>query len=201
MSRRWGIGAVLLVAMLVASCSTGGGGAGNALELGAPTPSAAAPSTTPHRPAPAPSSPAPRTSAPARTHPSSPAAARHATAPASTPTPRPPKPSTGTHSTKPTTHPSSQPPATSAYVIKMLDYHFSPANPSVPVGTTVRVVDDGASSHTWTSGTAPVHSGPFDSGNVDPGHSYTYTFHTAGTYSFFCQYHYSSGMKGRITVR
>ena len=30
--------------------------------------------------------------------------------------------------------------------------------------------------------------------------SYTYTFSKAGSYNFFCQYHYAIGMKGRITV-
>ncbi|MFL6239430.1 MAG: plastocyanin/azurin family copper-binding protein [Actinomycetes bacterium] len=83
----------------------------------------------------------------------------------------------------------------------MTDYAFSPANASVRVGTPVKIVNHGPSSHTWTSGsTPPVHSGPFDSGNLDQGQTYVYTFHSAGSYNFFCQYHYTSGMKGRITV-
>jgi plastocyanin len=97
------------------------------------------------------------------------------------------------------THPPSSP-AANVYVIHARDYEFRPANPSVHVGTTVKVVNDGPSPHTWTSGNAPVHKGPFDSGNLDQGQTYTYTFNKAGSYNFFCRYHYSSGMKGRVTV-
>ena len=85
-------------------------------------------------------------------------------------------------------------------MIYAMDYHFSPKDPSVPAGTTVKFMNKGPSSHTWTSGTAPVHTGPFDSGNLDSGQTYTYHFGTPGSYSFFCQYHYSSGMKGHITI-
>jgi plastocyanin len=59
----------------------------------------------------------------------------------------------------------------------------------------VKVVNQGSSSHTWTS------NGTFDSGNLDSGQSYTYTFHSAGAFNFYCQYHSSIGMKGRITVQ
>jgi len=84
----------------------------------------------------------------------------------------------------------------------MYDYYFSPSNPTVSVGTPVKVVNSGGTSHTWTSGSSGVHTGPFDSGSLDPGQTYTYTFGTAGSYNFFCQYHWSTnGMKGHITVK
>jgi plastocyanin len=106
------------------------------------------------------------------------------------------------HPTAHPTHPAKpSPPSAPVFVITAMDYSFSPSSPSVRVGTTVKVVNKGPSSHTWTSGTAGVSSGTFDSGNLDPNHSYQYHFGKAGTYNFFCQYHYATNnMKGKITV-
>jgi plastocyanin len=142
----------------------------------APAAPAVRPSATPRSPSPA----ATRSAAASRTHSSAP---------------------TSTHSPSPAPKPKPKPTAT-AYVIKAVDYQFRPANLTVPVGATVTFKNAGPSSHTFTQGTAPVHTpGGFDSGNTDAGQSYTFTFHTSGAFNFFCQYHYSSGMKGRITVQ
>jgi plastocyanin len=113
--------------------------------------------------------------------------------------PRPATQQTATHS--PTPKPT-KPASSGPFVIQALDYYFSPKNPTVPVGTTVKIVDNGYSSHTWTqvNTLGQPASGGFNSGNLDPGQSYTYTFHSAGTYNFVCQYHKSMGMKGSITV-
>jgi plastocyanin len=78
-------------------------------------------------------------------------------------------------------------------VIDAQNYKFTPKNLSVKAGTTVKVVvSDG--SHTWTGGS-------WDSGNLDTGQSYSFTFTTPGTYNYVCNYHASTfGMKGTITV-
>ena len=71
----------------------------------------------------------------------------------------------------------------------------------MPRGTKVTIRNPSSSSHTWTQGSGVHPPGGFNSGNLDTGGSYTYTFNTAGSYNFYCKYHYSSdNMKGRITV-
>jgi plastocyanin len=112
------------------------------------------------------------------------------------------------HSSQPATHTSSPKPkprsstGTQPFVITAYDFYFDPQFPSVVVGTTVEFINRGTTAHTWTGGSAPLASGPFDSGSTDVGSSYTYTFNTPGTYNFFCQFHWPppNGMQGSITV-
>jgi plastocyanin len=82
--------------------------------------------------------------------------------------------------------------ASMAVTIK--DYAFTPATLTVPAGTTV----------TWTNNdpvphTATASDGSFDSGNLNPGQSFSFTFATPGSFSYVCQYH--AGMKGTIVVQ
>jgi plastocyanin len=56
---------------------------------------------------------------------------------------------------------------------------------------------------TWTNTDTAPHTvtaldGSFNSGNLNPGDSFTYTFRTPGTYAYFCEYH--PWMKGVIIV-
>jgi plastocyanin len=64
----------------------------------------------------------------------------------------------------------------------------------VPVGTTV----------TWTNldsvaHTATADDGTFNSGNLNPGQSYSYQFDKSGSYTYNCTYH--PGMQGTIVVK
>ena len=57
---------------------------------------------------------------------------------------------------------------------------------------------------TWTNDDAVPHTatasdGSFDSGNLNPGQSFSLTFSTAGAYAYICQYH--AGMTGTIVVQ
>lgn len=70
---------------------------------------------------------------------------------------------------------------------------YSPANFTAKVGQTVTWVNKDSSAHTVTSTT-----NLFDSGNMNAGASYSYTFTKAGVYQYTCSYH--SWMKGTITV-
>ena len=70
---------------------------------------------------------------------------------------------------------------------------FSPSTLNVSVGDTV----------TWTNKHTMTHSatadnGTFDSGNLAPGETYSFTFDTAGTYTYKCNIH--SSMTGTIVV-
>ncbi len=87
-------------------------------------------------------------------------------------------------------------PMTDAISIK--GFAFAPDDLKVPVGTTVTWTNDEDSLHTVTSGTPPSPSGLFDSGEIDTGVEFAYTFTDEGTYPFFCARH--DFMKGVVTV-
>lgn len=77
---------------------------------------------------------------------------------------------------------------------------FSPANIEVEVGTTVTWTNGSSVVHTVTSGTDGEHDDKFDSGNLSPGESFSYTFDEAGSYPYFCIPHVNLGMTGSVTV-
>jgi plastocyanin len=77
--------------------------------------------------------------------------------------------------------------------VSIQDFFFSPANVSVPAGTTVTWVNEGNVPHTVTS-----DDGQFDSGVLMPGDSYTVMFKGQGTITYHCSIHPS--MMGSVTV-
>jgi plastocyanin len=77
--------------------------------------------------------------------------------------------------------------------VSIQDFFFSPANVSVPAGTTVTWVNEGSVPHTVTS-----DDGQFDSGVLMPGDSYTVKFNGQGTITYHCAIHPS--MRGSVTV-
>jgi plastocyanin len=85
--------------------------------------------------------------------------------------------------------------ATAAKVIHIKNYAFSPASITVPVGTKVTWINDDTAAHTATTTSGPKS---FDSGSLAKGKSFSYTFTTAGTYSYYCAYH--PDMKGTVKV-
>ena len=78
--------------------------------------------------------------------------------------------------------------------VEIKDYAFTPPTLTVPVGTTVTWTNTDAVPHTATAS-----DGSFDSGNLNPGQSFAFTFRTRGTYPYVCQYH--AGMQGSIVVQ
>jgi plastocyanin len=83
---------------------------------------------------------------------------------------------------------------------------WEPANVTVPVGGTVTFKISGGPPHPVKSGTPPAGDSAFDSSKCQiaqmsqVGASCKVTFAKAGTYPFFCEVHYASGMTGTITV-
>ncbi len=73
--------------------------------------------------------------------------------------------------------------------------NFSPAKITVIIGqnNTVTFVNKDSAPHTVTA-----DDGSFNSGNMNPGASWTYTFSTAGTFTYHCNYH--PWMKGTVVV-
>jgi plastocyanin len=64
---------------------------------------------------------------------------------------------------------------------------------TVIIGSKVTWVNDDNMIHTVTS-----DNGTFDSGDMNPGSSFNYTFNATGTFSYHCVHH--SNMTGVVTV-
>lgn len=80
---------------------------------------------------------------------------------------------------------------------------YLPMNIEVGVGTEVTWTNDDSLVHTVTSGESDGRVGEpdglFDSGNVDPGGTFSYTFDEPGTYAYYCVPH--PWMKATVTVK
>ena len=72
---------------------------------------------------------------------------------------------------------------------------FVPGTVGISKGTTVTWTNDDGVQHTVTS----VPQGAFDSGPIDPGKTYSYTFNQAGTFEYSCTIH-PSMLHGNVVV-
>jgi plastocyanin len=68
------------------------------------------------------------------------------------------------------------------HAVAVLDGSFSPATLTITAGDTVTWTNEDDSPHTVTSAT-------FDSGNLDAGATFSFTFTEPGTYAYVCSYH------------
>lgn len=89
---------------------------------------------------------------------------------------------------------SASPPSESTTVM-VLDYRFSSKEITVPVGTTVVWRMEASVSHTVTA-----DDGSFDSGTLNTGDTFSYTFETEGTLAYFCEFHGGRGGEGMSGV-
>ncbi len=123
-----------------------------------------------------------------------------AKAPEVTPTPEPsvnqPTPTPTPEADKPIGPPASLPaPTAEVKTISIHDLSFDPVTVTVAAGTTVTWTNDDPMAHTVTSDTA----GLFGSKQFFTGETFSFTFATAGTYTYHCAVHPS--MKGTIIVQ
>jgi plastocyanin len=84
--------------------------------------------------------------------------------------------------------------AATEHVVDIANVAFGPSSLTIMVGDTV----------TWTNSDSMPHTATdeddrFDSGNLDPGQSFSFTFTAPGTYAYRCDYH--SNMSGTIVVQ
>jgi amicyanin len=86
-------------------------------------------------------------------------------------------------------------PPPSAIHVTIRNFAFEPAKMTIPAGKTVEWTNEDAVPHTATA-TSPAKA--FDSGNLNQGQSFSFTFAKAGTYDYYCIYH--PYMKGTIVV-
>ncbi len=80
-----------------------------------------------------------------------------------------------------------------ANTVNIQNMAFSPSTLNVKVGTTVTWVNKDSTAHDVVSDT-----GLFNSGNLNNGQSYSYTFNQAGSFPYHCGIHPS--MTGTIVV-
>jgi FtsP/CotA-like multicopper oxidase with cupredoxin domain len=66
---------------------------------------------------------------------------------------------------------------------------FQPSVIHVPAGTTVVWKNEDTMTHTVTSGANDSNDNRFDSGDLQPGQTFSYTFQQPGSYAYFCDYH------------
>jgi len=84
-------------------------------------------------------------------------------------------------------------------VVHTKDFAFKPLELKIPAGTTVTFVNDDDAAHTVTAAALGDDKKPlFDSGNMDKGQKWSFTFKKPGTYQYLCAYH--AFMKAKIVV-
>lgn len=89
----------------------------------------------------------------------------------------------------------SVPPASSTELqISLKNFAFNPDTVTVKVGTTVKWTNEDNVIHTVTSDT-----NLFDSGDMNQGDTFSFTFTQAGTYPYYCIPHHAN-MKGTVIV-
>ncbi len=83
---------------------------------------------------------------------------------------------------------------TGAVAVEIKDFAFSPDTVEIPAGTVVTWTNLDTSAHTATA-----QDNSFNSGNLNPSEAFSFTFETAGSYVYNCQYH--PNMQGTIVVK
>lgn len=84
--------------------------------------------------------------------------------------------------------------------IWMQNTAFTPGSKTISKGTKLTWINKDSFAHTVTSGSPGSPDGTFDSGNLNAGTSFSYTFSSAGIFKYYCKIH-GSIMVGTITVQ
>lgn len=86
-------------------------------------------------------------------------------------------------------------------VVRIRDNSFDPPVLTIDAGENVEWRQEGNSIHTVTSGSPTENPGTvFDSGSLNSGAAFTFSFSARGDYIYFCRIHGTS-MTGLIQVR
>ncbi len=83
--------------------------------------------------------------------------------------------------------------------VDLMNIAYSPKTLTVAAGTKVVWTNRDNVAHTVTA-----DDGSFDSGNMDPGATFEFTFSKAGTFAYYCMYHGGKGgvgMAGQVIVK
>ena len=82
-----------------------------------------------------------------------------------------------------------------AYQVKIDNFSFGPATLTVPIGTTVTWINQDDVPHNVISSEGKTLKSPV----LDTDQKFSYTFTTAGTYSYYCGIH--PKMTGKVMVK
>ena len=93
----------------------------------------------------------------------------------------------------PTTTSSATPVANKA-AVTIAGFAFSPQTLTVAKGTSITWTNNDSTTHTVTS-----DSGIWDSGDLAPGKTFSYTFNQTGTFPYYCKIHPS--MTAKVTAQ
>ena len=88
--------------------------------------------------------------------------------------------------------------AVSVNQVEIIDFGFKPGVIIIPPGTEVTWTNTGQQPHTATSVSSEVNAVKFDSGILNNGQSYSFTFEQPATYDYFCTVH--PFMRGKVIV-
>lgn len=89
--------------------------------------------------------------------------------------------------------PATEPAPAANVAVSIENFAFNQATIEIPVGTTVTWTNNDAAPHTVTS-----DDGAFDSGSLDQGQTFSFTFTTPGQFAYHCNFH--PGMQATIVV-
>jgi plastocyanin len=78
--------------------------------------------------------------------------------------------------------------------VSIVDFMFTPKNIQVHVGDTIKWTNNGAATHT-----SSAKGAVWNSGNIAPGGTFSFTFTTVGTFLYRCNIH-PTLMKGGVRV-
>ena len=91
-------------------------------------------------------------------------------------------------------------PGTTTAAVSLMNIAYNPRSITVHIGTQVMWTNnDNGIPHTVTSGAPNAASGTFDSGTLNSGQTFQFTFSSAGTFAYFCRIH-GAAMTGTVTV-
>lgn len=76
---------------------------------------------------------------------------------------------------------------------------YTPSEITVNSGKTITWINDDSGFHTVTSGYYDKSDGIFDSGHIDPGKKFSYTFDKLGDFHYYCNLH--PWMEGIVIVK
>jgi plastocyanin len=68
--------------------------------------------------------------------------------------------------------------------VSIANFAFDPPSLDISASTSVTWTNNDSTAHTATG-----DGGTFQSGNIDPGQSFSFTFDTAGTFNYHCEIH------------
>jgi plastocyanin len=108
-------------------------------------------------------------------------------------TPPPSSSNTSTNNPQPSSN-SSNNQAQSTDKVSIANMSFSPADITVKKGATVTWTNNDSITHTVTADSGNT----FDSGNLEPGKTFSHTFNDTGTFAYHCNIH--PNMTGKVTV-